>query len=251
MRRKILLLVLLVCIPFLTGCKNYVKTIRKTLKIEYVFSRPSSAYGPGSVVMYEKKSGYTGVCLPEWIIGAEQPIVNPIADVGISQNMTINFNLTLNAQDRARIGAEYNDISEVVIALTNGHQAEIITDLEEAFNRIGTGTCGNNCRALREVHPKSRFYFVRVAYAYDLEATIKRKNGTTIEGEIPQEVLKLVAAKIGIGFEQDKRLDLSGEKLYIGFNGTPRKITPDFITFSRPDISGIKDSVIDVTELLK
>jgi len=251
MKRKIILLVLLGCISFFIGCIKYVKTIQKTLKIEHVFSRPASAYGPGSVVMYEKKSGYTGVCLSEWIIGDVQPVVSPIADFGISQNMTIDFNLKLNAQDRAKIGAEYHDISEITLALTNGHQEEIITDLEEAFKRIGTGTCGNNCKVLKEEHPKSRFYFIRVAYAYDLEATIKRKNGASIEGEIPQEVLKLVAAKIGIGFEQNKHLDLSGENMYIGFNGTPRKIPTGFGTLSGSDFSEIKDSVIDITEILK
>jgi hypothetical protein len=250
MRRKILWLVLLVCIPFFTGCKNYVKSIRKTLKIEHVFSRPASAYGPGSVVMYEKKSGYTGVCLSEWIIEEADIRSYPIAKFGISDSATISFDLNLNAQDRAKIGVGFEDISKIEIALSNGKQMEIITDLKEAFRKIETGTCGNNCRALREEHPKSRFYFIRVVYAYDLEATIKRKNGTTIEGEVPQEVLKVVAAKIGIGFGQDERVDISGEKLYIGFNGTPRTIAPDFIRSSGPDVN-IQAPIIDVTELLK
>jgi hypothetical protein len=59
-----------------------------------------------------------------------------------------------------------------------------------------------------------------------------------------------VAAKIGIGFGQDERVDISGEKLYIGFNGTPRTIAPDFIRSSGPDVN-IQAPIIDVTELLK
>ncbi|MFX0196684.1 MAG: hypothetical protein ACFFCW_11210 [Candidatus Hodarchaeota archaeon] len=251
MKKIGLLLIMLSCFFFLACRDPYVKAVRKHMRIEHVFSRPSTAYGPGSLVMYEKKSGYTGVCLPAWIIGEEQPKEDDIAEFGISKEATISFKVDLNVQDRAKLGQGYSDISKVNLVLKDGKQAEIITDLKKAFDEMGKGKCLGNYEELIKGHPKAKFYFIRVAYFYNLGVEIERENGLKVSGEIPKETLGVIGANIGLDIEHFLKMSISGEGLFIGFNGTPRKITPEIITKGDFDINAIKDRVINVTEWLK
>ena len=252
MRKAIWCFVLPACL-LLAACDGnpYEKAVRKNLGIEHVFARPTTAYGPGAVVMHEKKSGYTGVCLPEWIIGAQTPVISSIADISISKNSTIGFNINLNAEDKAKVGAEYENISGVTLTLVNGHQAEIMTDLVAAFSEIDKGVCAGNCRVLAAEHPESRFYFIRVAYAYDLDVKIKTKQGTTLSGEIPKEVLQVVGAKIGFNIESTLEQGLTGKGLYIGFNGTPRPVSTLAVAKGTVKLGDVRDPVVDITDLLK
>lgn len=230
---------------------SYEKAIRKNLGIEHVFSRPTTAYGPGAVVMFEKKSGYTGVCLPAWTIGNQLPIISPIADIAVSKSSTIGLKVDLNAKEKAKVGVNYEDISEIIMTFVNGCQYEIMTDLEAAFNKMGQGTCGGNCRVLLKEHPESRLYFIRVVYAYDLDVKIKRKNGVTLNGEIPKEVLDVVSAKIGINIESKVDQGISGKGLYIGFNGTPRNLSTQSVVKGNVSLRNVQDPIVDITDLLK
>lgn len=253
-RGKTMVLLVLAIIGAAACEKGYVKAIQKNLQIEHVLSRPTTEYGPGCVVMYEDKSGYTGVCDPGWIIGTEAPKVSPIADVGITKDTVIDFKLDLSAQDKAKIGAEYQHISHLTLMLTNGHQAEIITDLEKAFNEIGTGKCKTNAKTLKLNHPGSKFYFVRVAYAYDFEISIKNENGTKVSGEIPDDVLAVIDAKVGLGFSIKNiyQQKMTGKGLYVGFNGTPVIVSPESIAKGKTAYTtNLDGSVLDITDLLK
>lgn len=255
MRRKtIILLVLSICLAGACQKNTYVKAIQKSLQIQHVLSRPTTEYGPGCVVMYEKESGYTGVCDPKWIIGTAEPKISPIADIGISKEAVIDFKLDLSVQDKAKIGAEYQNISHLSLVLTNGHQAEIITDLVGAFNEIGTGKCRGNANILKSNHPKSKFYFVRVAYAYDFDINIKNENGTSVSGEIPENVISVLNSKVGLGFSIKDIYEqkLAGKGLYIGFNGTPVIVSPESISKGGPSLlTTLKGPIIDITDLIK
>ncbi len=254
MRCKTMVLLVLSIIGAAACEKGYVKAVQKNLQIEHVLSRPTTEYGPGCVVMYEDKSGYTGVCNAGWIIGTEAPQISPIADVGISKDAVIDFKLNLSAQDKAKIGAEYQHISHLTLMLTNGHQAEIITDLQKAFNEIGTGICGGNAKTLKSNHPGSKFYFVRVAYAYDFDVSIKNENGTTVSGEIPDDVLTVINAKVGLGFNIKDIYEqkMTGKGLYVGFNGTPVLVSPESIAKGKTAYTTNLDGpILDITDLLK
>jgi hypothetical protein len=256
-RTAVALIIAAVLASAACGGNVYLRTVRKSLQIEHVLSRPTTAYGPGCVVMYEKASGYTGVCEPAWIVDPYQPVVGPISDVGISREATIDLKVDLSAADKAKLGAAYKNISRLTLALTNGRQGEIIADLAKVFDKIKNGICSGNTAILKRNHPEARFYFVRVAYAYDIDIQIRNENGVVISGEIPESVLDVLNAKVGLGLDLKRIYEqkMTGKGLYIGFNGTPVAPPEPAIALDEEVLAAKitlpKTTVIDITEIIK
>jgi hypothetical protein len=92
-------LILMMAIVFAlstVGCNHkYVKSVQENLGIQHVYKRPTTAYGPGTVVMYDKNSDYTGTCRPDWIISEDEPrFTDVIVDQTVKRESEIEFDIS-------------------------------------------------------------------------------------------------------------------------------------------------------------
>lgn len=212
---------------FLTGCNEYQKQVQKKLKIKHVFSRPATAYGPGSIVIYTKDTGYTNTCYPEWTIGKSMEDIrkteykeDSIADLSVKKTAELEFDIKLDANERGKIGSRYEDISKVKLTLDKGKQFELKTPIQTIYdNAKNNPSCSSNLKHRYNSNPDGKFYLVIVAYAYSMGYSVEDKTGLRIDGEIPADLLKILSAKAGIKLEANEKFEFQGENLFIGFNG--------------------------------
>ncbi len=241
---------------FLTGCDEYQEQVQNKLKIKHVFSRPSTAYGPGSIVLYTKDTGYTNTCYPEWTIGKAMEDIrkteykeDSIADLSVKKTAELEFDIKLDANERGKIGSKYEDISKVKLTLDKGKQFELKTPIQTIYdNAKNNSSCSSNMKLRYNSNPDGKFYLVIVAYAYNMDYSVEDKAGLRIDGEIPAGVLKILSAKAGIKLEANEEFKLQGENLFIGFNGdiVPSPKEGDF-TMAAKDWRKVKGDDISAT----
>ncbi len=191
------------------------------LKIQHVFSRPSRAYGPGSIVFYDKEQGYTGVCLPRWIIGRTVPKKNAIAATSSSQQSKYNFSMTLSAADRAKLGAKLEGTTDISVKLENGYQYEVLVDWATVESRIMKGPCKSNILRKLRLYPKGKIIFIQSVYGFDFSVEVMTSQKTKLSAKASAEVLKAVAPELSAGDFTVTKSSLVGKNLFIGFNGDP------------------------------
>lgn len=225
---------------FLCACATtWQKEVRKNLRIEHVYDRPSTAYGPATVVLYTKNSGHTRACWAWQLLKLDfgnikendykskaevcrKNLVSfPITDVKIKKTGHIKIGIKLSAQDKAKLSAEYHKISEVSIDLTNGCQYEAPATIKELEEMISKFSCDDSILLRLSRNPKAKVFLVLTTYGYDIDISVKVGKEWKFESELPPEVLDVISAKLNINAKKDKELRVYGNQLYIGFNGDP------------------------------
>jgi hypothetical protein len=204
-----------------------------SMKIEHVFAIPSKAYGPGAVLLYTKKGGYTRCVWPWDVIGKSE---NEYPNELITSESTViqksgnkEFEIFLNAKEIAQAKAEagIQNITSCKIALANGFQQDIKTTFKIIYDNITSNPACRQQIILRHLqNPGSKVILVIQTFSYDIDFMVNTDKGWKASAEIPESVLKVVTAKIGIDSSSGESLALSGKGVVVGFNGDP--LTPIF-----------------------
>lgn len=210
---------------------KFVDTLRKKMKIKHVFPCPSNAYGPGTVLMYEKKSGYTRTCFGWAVLGVskdEYPkhwISSNLANV--AKVGSIEFKIRLSAKEKLNIGTEFSTSSACKIGLSNGKQFDINANIGTLVDNTQKGACAREIRKRKSANPRADFYLSLITYSYDLEFQIKTETGWILSANIPQDVFDIITPKIDISLDKKESYSVSGNQLFVGFNGDQIPL-PDF-----------------------
>jgi hypothetical protein len=202
---------------------KFVDTLQGKMKIKHVFPCPSNAYGPGTVLMYEKKSGYTRTCFGWEVLGIPKEkypkywIISNLANV--AREGSIEFKIKLSEKEKLDIGTEFNTASACKIALSNGRQFDISADIGTLVDNTQKGACARAIRKRKSANHRADFYLSLITYSYDLEFQIKTEMGWILSAKIPQGVFDIITPKIDISLDKKESYSVSGKQLFVGFNG--------------------------------
>jgi len=253
-----LLIIISIC-SGVTGC-DWKDLVKDKFKIEHVFSIPSAAYGPGTLLLYTPESGYTKTCWPWDTTGSSKEeyqknhiISNPIIDANISKGDELEFNINLNVEDKAKIDSNYHNITGLKLSLTNGKQSDLTDNPDTIINRISDHdhTCYKSAQERLKSNNSGKFYISYVNYGYDFQYSVKINSKWDSTAKLPKEVLKVLAAKINIKLENNEETEFSGKNVYIGFNGDSVVIKKSKQFISESLTGGKKVKLHDVTDLFK
>jgi hypothetical protein len=242
------------------GCTSYEKSVRENLKIPHVFVPPNDAYQPYTLLHYDGKSNFTPVCSVELLTNKTKDDLNKIiesrriVDLRIRRNSDIKFEINLNSDDLGEVHAKYNDISAITISFTNGRQLNFPTiEVADIYAAFKSTRCADNIRIFSNELETSRFLLPIVVFGYDLDYKVFTKSGGNITGELPEEVMKLVAAEIDINFVSSNSLKMAGNGVYIGFRGLPVEKSIFELLWNKPQLISQPNNdeyVLDVTDII-
>ncbi len=221
--------IMLISLLFYACAINYPGAVEKTMGIEHVYSRPSTAYGPATVVLYTKASGYTRACWPWQLLdmkfeGIDESdykskaeiyhnclVKNPIADVTIGTSGEIKLGIKLGARDKAKLSAGYQRISDMRIEFTCGSQYEAPTTINKLYKKMKKNGCQDAIRERLRAHPKAKVYLVLTTYGYNINVSVKRGNKWEAAADLPKEVLDVISSKLNINIKKDRELKTYGK----------------------------------------
>jgi hypothetical protein len=219
--------------------KIYEDSIRREMKIEHVFSVPSNAHLPGTVLQYTEASGYQRVCFPYETLNIQKEDYmgllkeSKMADSGSVSSNTINFNMDLTAEEVGKASTEFKRISGMRLVLKNGRQMEAEVNLGKLFKNLKdeSNACNQSIKTILEIRPEGKIILVMTMYAYDLSYSLNVDNNWRSDIELTALAKEKISSKLNMNMGSNSDLQLSGEKLYIGFNGLPAPV--DKITFHK------------------
>lgn len=197
--------------------------VLKELKIQYVFSIPSAAYGPGTIFVYTKPSGYIGVCNPWEILGInelEYPTrLKEYYLPNLKKSINKGIDITLSEEEKLNIGVGYKNTKSIELIMTNGKLFVVDANLADMFENAKNGDNIRNILAAKKLYPRGKIFLAVNMIGYDIECKLKNDSGTEISGKIPLSVLKILMPKIGISWYKESEYSMAGRSIYIGFNG--------------------------------
>ncbi len=237
MKQLRIVLIVLISLLFYACASTWAPAVKDTIRIEHVYNKPSIAYGPATVVLYTKASGYTRACWPWQLLDMKFEGIDerdykskaeiyhnclvkyPIADVKIGTSGEIKFGIKLDAREKAKLSAGFQRISEIRIELTDGSQYEAPATINELYEKIKQNGCQDAIRERLRAHPKAKVYLVLTTYGYDINISVKIGNEWKAAADLPKEVLDVISAKLNLNIKKDKELKTYGKQLFVGFNG--------------------------------
>jgi len=256
--KRVLFIFLLVFLTISCKSPNYVKFLKSKLKIEHVFSIPSKAYGPGSVLLFTEESGYTRICYPESVLNItrdeyEKNSLNSFETPEIKNVSKQEIKISLSSEDKMKVGLEYSKITVCKIEMKNGKLYELISKypISKILKNLKSDDLSNKAdiEARLKSNPTGKAYLALTTYGYDIDFKINVDNVWKSSAEIPQNVLKVIVPKVGIGISNFSEMTLSGKDIFVGFNGDPVAYSGTMEQIGKS--LSINAAVVDVTELFK
>ncbi|ASF47768.1 hypothetical protein CEK71_17795 [Methylovulum psychrotolerans] len=208
------------------------------MDIEYVFVPPNSIYYPYTLLSYTDKSGFNQACPAELVLGKTHDEIkkldnddNNIASFKNTKSESKSYSLDLDSKIKAKLGAKYTDLDHFNISLRKGKKIEFYENLDSVIENI-IKNCGANIRIAIKNNPEFKYFLPTSVFRYDIDFDLQTKNNTKITGELPYEVFQVISAKLGINSGNDNNQSLTGEHMFIGFNGIPMEATIEELILS-------------------
>ncbi|MCB1158122.1 MAG: hypothetical protein H7A25_09715 [Leptospiraceae bacterium] len=231
--RSILLLFALLATVACSSQLPFVKSVKQNMNLEHVYSRPSAAYGPGTIVYYTEKSGYSRACWAWELMELPKEsytgllIKNPIAGGNIKSNSNISFNLDLDAKKLAKLKTNFKSVSEMKVVLKNGKQYDLELSIGKLFRALKRedNECRLSLKAIKSANPDAQLYMVLTTFAYDIDYSVKTDKGWVSSAKVSKELLKQINNEIQLSGGGDGGAEISGKQMFIGFTGLPAKVS--------------------------
>jgi hypothetical protein len=181
--------VIFLLVFFTISCDDsYVKFLKSKLKIEHVFSIPSKAYGPGSVLLFTEESGYTRICYPENVLNISSEeynknSLNSHETPEIVSSSKKEIKISLSSEEKIKVGLEYSKISACKIEMKNGKLYELVSKypISKILKNLKSDDLSNKAdiEARLKSNPKGKVYLALTTYGYDID--FKQASGSGLD----------------------------------------------------------------------
>lgn len=247
-------ILLTACVTPKPPLKPHNNTISYGLKIEHIFTPPSNEYHPYSLLHYGEKSGYTMLCgadvlsdIPEENLTSELK-ESRIANTNLASGSISKFGINLTKADVGSAGIDYANIKFLQISLTNGKKITMPSmRMYIAKENLQKSRCKEEIRIYSQANKESQYFIPNSMYKYTIKSTILDQDGLDITAKVPPTLQRIIFAKAGIQFAGTASMQVSGENLYIGFNGL--SVTDSFFAIESKGLKP-KNIVLNVTDLI-